>query len=472
MRSSLFFSAISYNFLTISGKDFLVGQRYGIYEAEDSDKKGRDGNCKGDRCMSRDDRRIKKWRSAGTLGELYLKEMAEQGLLLEDMTHLKYIFREDEPQHLRYRIEELKHAPTDEERAEYAKDGWQEVCHYELEYVFAKESSADEPEITQETVLQDLDTKIEWEKENIRKNKICLLLIPIVLAVCLLIKGRELLQGTTLLMILKAIGPTILVIFVGSLWEIHRLRQKKERVESGDIPDEYTNWRKYRMIKAFLVLVGVALVVGGTYYGCNLNDKTFDLPEKSTYAKLPAVRLESLTDEPLTRCGESIDPAQEGLYMSANQAEGMMYQAVKRIGGLYNYGVEHCYELRTKRDLETKQYMQDAEGTEWRLDTRYICFRRERDAEKQYDETIENERLTEKGWQEKGYDFPVPAEISMESPAFSKVHFCRTDRGERVSYHVLCRDGGRLMELDYEGQEISPEQLLAEMEKVFAAQEA
>ena len=62
--------------------------------------------------MSRDDRRIKKWRSAGTLGELYLKEMAEQGLLLEDMTHLKYIFREDEPQHLRYRIEELEHAPT------------------------------------------------------------------------------------------------------------------------------------------------------------------------------------------------------------------------------------------------------------------------------------------------------------------------------------------------------------------------
>ena len=122
MRNSPFFSAISYNFLTISGKVFLVGQRYGIYEAEDSGKEGRDGNRKGDRCMSRNDRRIKKWRSAGTLGELYLKEMAEQGLLLEDMTHLKYIFREDEPQHLRYRIEELEHVPTDEERAEYAKN--------------------------------------------------------------------------------------------------------------------------------------------------------------------------------------------------------------------------------------------------------------------------------------------------------------------------------------------------------------
>ena len=104
MRNFLFFSAISYNFLTIPEKDFLVGQRYGIYETEDFDKEGRDGNRKGDRCMSRDDKRIKKWRSAGTLGELYLKEMAEQGLLLEEMTPLKYIFREDEPQHLRYRI--------------------------------------------------------------------------------------------------------------------------------------------------------------------------------------------------------------------------------------------------------------------------------------------------------------------------------------------------------------------------------
>lgn len=101
MRNFLFFSAISYNFLTIPEKDFLVGQRYGIYETEDFDKEGRDGNRKGDRCMSRDDKRIKKWRSAGTLGELYLKEMAEQGLLLEEMTPLKYIFREDEPQHLR-----------------------------------------------------------------------------------------------------------------------------------------------------------------------------------------------------------------------------------------------------------------------------------------------------------------------------------------------------------------------------------
>ena len=314
--------------------------------------------------MSRDDRRIKKWRSAGTLGELYLKEMAEQGLLLEDMTHLKYIFREDEPQHLRYRIEELEHAPTDEERAEYAKDGWQEVCHCELDYVFAKECSADEPEVSQEAVLRDLDKKIEKEKGSIRETKIGLLIALVILVVCVFSMGRAALSGDTLLIALRFFGPTALIAFAGGYWEIRKLRRKKERVEDGDIPDEYTNWRKDRVIKAFLALMGVALVVGGTYYGGNFNDKTFDLPKKSTYANLPAVRLESLIDEPLTRCGESVDPAQEGLHMSANQFDGMMYQTIKRMGGLYNYGVEHRFELRTKRDLETKQYMRNAEGAE------------------------------------------------------------------------------------------------------------
>ena len=59
----------------------------------------------------------------------------------------------------------------------------------------------------------------------------------------------------------------------------------------------------------------------------------------------------------------------------------------------------------------------------------------------------------------------------MEYPAFSHLHVCRTEWSESVSYHVLCRDSEKLMELDYTGRETDPEQLLAEIEKVFAAQE-
>ena len=105
--------------------------------------------------------------------------------------------------------------------------------------------------------------------------------------------GRAALSGDTLLIALRFFGPTALIAFAGGYWEIRKLRRKKERVEDGDIPDEYTNWRKDRVIEALLALVGVVLIVGGTYYGGNFNDKTFDLPEKSTYANLPAVRLEA-----------------------------------------------------------------------------------------------------------------------------------------------------------------------------------
>lgn len=41
-----------------------------------------------------------------------------------------------------------------------------------MDYVFAKECSADEPEVSQEAVLRDLDKKIEKEKGSIRETKI------------------------------------------------------------------------------------------------------------------------------------------------------------------------------------------------------------------------------------------------------------------------------------------------------------
>ena len=111
----------------------------------------------------------------------------------------------------------------------------------------------------------------------------------VILVVCVFSMGRAALSGDTLLIALRFFGPTALIAFAGGYWEIRKLRRKKKRVEDGDIPDEYTNWRKDRVIKAFLALMGVVLVVGGTYYGGNFNDKTFDLPKKSTYANLRCV---------------------------------------------------------------------------------------------------------------------------------------------------------------------------------------
>ena len=91
--------------------------------------------------MKKEGKHITRWKTGATKlqGAAYLREMAENGWILEDMNHLTYSFREDEPQYLTYRLVERESYLTEEERAEYEKNGWQEVCHYEREYVFVKE---------------------------------------------------------------------------------------------------------------------------------------------------------------------------------------------------------------------------------------------------------------------------------------------------------------------------------------------
>ena len=71
--------------------------------------------------MEKDGKRIKRWRTGATKlqGAAYLRDMAEQGWILEDMNHLMYIFREEEPRYLRYRLEERESVLTEEERAAY-----------------------------------------------------------------------------------------------------------------------------------------------------------------------------------------------------------------------------------------------------------------------------------------------------------------------------------------------------------------
>ncbi|MBR3993614.1 MAG: DUF2812 domain-containing protein, partial [Anaerotignum sp.] len=120
--------------------------------------------------MKKEGKRITRWKTGATKlqGAAYLREMAENGWILEDMNHLTYSFREDEPRYLKYRMENPERALTEEELAEYAKDGWQKVCHYELEYVFVKERDPFEEDTEEERqeVLEELDRQIRLEKEN------------------------------------------------------------------------------------------------------------------------------------------------------------------------------------------------------------------------------------------------------------------------------------------------------------------
>ena len=100
----------------------------------------------------------------------YLRKMAADGWILEDMTHLSYRFREDAPQNSFYQIENRESSLSEEERETLAAEGWQEVCHYELCYVYVKngEGLAEEtiqPQITE----KELDRKIQME-EGLRQE--------------------------------------------------------------------------------------------------------------------------------------------------------------------------------------------------------------------------------------------------------------------------------------------------------------
>ncbi|MGN0135959.1 DUF2812 domain-containing protein [Anaerotignum sp.] len=220
------------------------------------------------------EKRIRKWKTAasGRLGTVYLlREMAEQGMILEDMNHLMYIFREGESQYLHYRIETREEVLTEEKRMVYAAEGWQEVCHYELEYVFVKERDpfAEEPEVDRQELIEEIDVQIEQEKKNDRLSRRMVLgVVFFGWLIALLILGTPVLAGEMALRFLLQLAPSLLLAFLGGFWSIRRLQQKKERIQEGDIPEEYTDWRAARKQGFFSLLWG--LVILGLYFYCNV----------------------------------------------------------------------------------------------------------------------------------------------------------------------------------------------------------
>ena len=425
--------------------------------------------------MKKEGKHITRWKTGATKlqGAAYLKEMAENGWILEDMNHLAYSFREDEPQYYRYRIEERESYLTEEEQAEYEKNGWQEVCHYEREYVFVKEREPfeEDTEIQRQEVAEEIDREITQVKKN---NKIYALFFVITFLIAFVILamsvGVSVFNRDTLMAFVTQLGPNFLIILGGGWMAMRRLRKKKERVMEGDIPEEYTDWRSNRRTTIFLVavlLIGLGVWV---YYVSGFNEKTFDMPSEISYKEIPAVRLENLVDEPLTRTGESIDPKMEGFRVNSDMFAGVMYNNQKKMGGFDNYGVDHRFLMKTKEKVETHQCMMTADGIELNLDTDYSYFRDIRDVGVRYIELCMEEEQMDEYWREQGMDFPAAQEISVESERIDNLHVCRTDWTNEIAYHVVANKGSQLLELHYSGKDLDVKRLLHETAKMFDAQ--
>ncbi len=428
--------------------------------------------------MKKEGKRITRWKTGATKlqGAAYLREMAEQGHILEDMNHLTYSFRESEPQYLKYRLEERESVLTEEERAEYGKDGWQEVCHYELEYVFVKERDpfVDEPEVNQDEIVQELDWKIAQERKNEKSSRYGqLVVLGIGWVTVFLMSGFS--KDTFGLAFHMAVRflPWIFLAYLLSKRRRKKLQEEKEDVLDGTISDAYTDWRKSR--KVTILLVTILLIGFGVwiFYEGDFNEKTFDMPKVVSYEEIPAVRLENLFDEPLTRTGDSIDPKMEGIRLNGNMGEGSMYTIKKNMGGFDNYGVDHRFLLRTEEKVETHQYMKTEDGKEYKLDTIYYRFRDVQDAAVEYLDVTSDEAYADEYWREAGIELPERQHISVESDKIANVHICKEEWFEGTAYHIVCMGmENQVMELDfyYSHGEVTEIELLAEIEKVFAAQ--
>lgn len=428
--------------------------------------------------MEKEGKRITRWKTGATKlqGAAYLREMAEQGWILEDMNHLTHSFREDEPQYLTYRLVERESYLTEEERAEYAKDGWQEVCHYEREYVFVKEREPfeEDVEIQRQEVAEEIDREITLVKKN-NKIYIWIFIIAVLIGfvVLLMSVGVSVFNRDTLMAFVTQLGPNLLIILVGGWMTMRRLRKKKERVMEGDIPEEYTDWRSSRRTTIFLVavlLIGLGVWV---YYASGFNEKTFDMPSEISYQEIPAVRLENLFDEPLTRTGESIDPKMEGFRVNPDMFAGVMYNNQKKLGGFENYGVEHRFLLKTEEKMGTYQSMKTADGTEYTLDTMYYRFRDIQDAGEEYSFLVRDEESMEDSLTALGIEFPERQNIEGKKDGFQNLHICKAEWTEGTAYHVVCHGfEGQVMELDfsYSHGEVTEKELVSEIKKVFDAQ--
>ena len=261
--------------------------------------------------MKKEGKHITRWKTGATKlqGAAYLKEMAEQGWILEDMNHLTYSFREDEPRYLKYRMENPERALTEEELAEYAKDGWQKVCHYALEYVFVKERDPfeEDSEEEKELVLEELDRKIKLERESIKSNQFGILFYVLVIGVIIFfVTGfSEHALNVTVRSIFQVM-PWAIVGIVLSRRRMKKLKKEKETVIEGEIPDEYTDWRGQRkgLIKGILLFAVIIGVWG--YYVFDKNEVLYDLPQEINYAEVPAPRLENIEEKELLRVGGDI----------------------------------------------------------------------------------------------------------------------------------------------------------------------
>lgn len=92
----------------------------------------------------------------------YFRDMAREGLFLEEIRPYSYLFREGEPKEMDYYVRFGQEEPTADEAL--SAQGWEYICAAQGWLVFAAEQGTEPPADTEEQLLQ-------WKKQMRRQLK-------------------------------------------------------------------------------------------------------------------------------------------------------------------------------------------------------------------------------------------------------------------------------------------------------------
>ncbi len=409
--------------------------------------------------MEKEGKRIKRWRGGMDAVQTaqYLHDMAAEGWILDEVGYLTYIFREEAPRELTYRVVTLKGAATGEELAAYESKGWKKAGNWEEEYIFVKERDLwNEDAMERQMMVEEIDRRLEREKTDRKAMGVLGLVLFVFFGIILFMQyGTDMFFEDLGIALFVQFAPNLVLLLGGGWLVSRRLRKKKERMLDGEtVSARDTDWRGSRIRTMAVLAVGVLLIGWAVCIGAEWNQKKYDLPLDVSYRDIPAVRLENLEEGNLERIGKNISTAQEqdSLYFKLNQ--------------FHNYVIDHRWLLITEQ-VETNQKVKKlADDTEINLDGEYYDFMLEFLAEKQYQDDLdwEKERPSTKYGLEEHHILTETAKGN-----FDALHICRTEFGDKTELHILCREGKQVMELNYDGQ-ADADDVLVEIQKVFLAQ--
>ncbi|MBR4114046.1 MAG: DUF2812 domain-containing protein [Anaerotignum sp.] len=411
--------------------------------------------------MEKDGKRIKRWKggmdTVQTAG--YLRDMAAEGWILEESGYLFYIFREETPQDLTYRLVTMKNAPTGEELAKYEAEGWKKVTHWEEEYIFVKERDIwDDDALERQMMIEEIDRQLEREKTDRKATGILGLVLFAFFGIILFMQyGTDLFFEELGMHLFVNFGPSLFFLIFGGWLVIRRLRKKKERLLDGEtVSAGDTDWKGSRIRAMIAIVVGFSLIGWALYLEAGWNEKITDLPMEIDYREVPAVRLERIEDAKLVRTGKDVE-TQKANILNVYGPAFLGWHS-------YDNAVRDHGMLIIMEETETEQRMRPEDGDGViELSTDYCDFLFAFMAEKEYKEQLDWENDIFEG------DNRWDARVVQEMDAFDETHICKKKFTGEAVLHILCRQGKQIMELEYTGQ-AEQERILEEIAAVFDAQ--